>query len=116
MNDLVAFVSSSWTDKINPSNTTIIITSKKDIKMLTVVKEKEESKKHQLKIERSRKIMQIRQSTYERLRNHSIYYHENSANSYDDMIVKLLDFYEERYVNENYNNNNDYDSDSISFT
>ena len=64
--------------------------------MLKAAKVNEESKKQQLKIkiERPMKIMQIRQSTYERLRNHSIYYHENSANSYDDMIVKLLDFYE----------------------
>jgi hypothetical protein len=43
------------------------------------------------------KIMQIKQSTYERLRNHSIYYCDNLAYTYDDIITKLLDFYEERY-------------------
>ena len=92
MNDLTA-----TTD----TNTTIIVSPKKEIKIVS----------NKVSTEKEVKIMQIRQETWERLRNHSIYYCENLANSYDDIIIKLLDFYEEwyeyEYDNDNDNNNDD---------
>ena len=48
------------------------------------------------------KIMQIKQDTYQRLRNHSIYYYDDTGNTFDEIIIKLLDFYEK-----NYDDNND---------
>jgi len=80
----------------NNTNTTIIVTLKKGIKMARAPI-----------IEKQVKIMQIKQETWERLRNHSMYYcGENNTNSYDEIIIKLLDFYEEQY-NYDYNDNND---------
>jgi hypothetical protein len=49
------------------------------------------------------KIMQIKQKTYSRLKNHSIYYSHTMGNTYDDIIIKVLDYYEKNY-NEDYDN------------
>jgi hypothetical protein len=45
-------------------------------------------------IEEQFKIIQIKQETWKRLANHSKYYCKDVI-SYDDIIVRLLNFYEE---------------------
>lgn len=51
-----------------------------------------------LSIESFKQIM-IKQEIYRRLINHSRYYCKEDMNSFDDIIVKLLNFYEENQQN-----------------
>ena len=108
------------TGNTNTNNNTIIVTSKEEIKMMggnisnsnnnsNSNRDSNNNKITRTIIEKPPRIMQISQNTWERLRNHSRYYcgEEDNVNSYEEMIIKLLDFFEERYEYE-YNNDDNY--------